>query len=60
MRGRCGERDEPQPRWRIDDVLARTRLDEVLDELAGAGRARSGRAVAGIARPPTTTTIGRR
>ena len=26
---------ESRPRWRIDDVLARTRLDEVLDELAG-------------------------
>ena len=32
------------PRWRIDDVLARTRLDEVLDQLAGAAeRAGPGR-----------------
>lgn len=26
----------PQARWRIDDVLARTRLDELLDEMTGA------------------------
>ena len=35
---------ESQPRWQIDDVLARTRLDEVLDEIAGpAGRSGPGR-----------------
>ena len=51
---------EPRPRWRIDDVLARTRLDEVLDELAGAAERVRRAAGAGTARPPTMTTIGRR
>ena len=26
---------ESRPHWRIDDVLSRTRLDEILDELTG-------------------------
>ena len=47
------------PRWQIDDVLDRTDLAELLDELAQppSGPARAG---AGTARPPTTTTTTRR
>ena len=47
-------------RWRIDDVLARTRLDDLLDELDRARPNASARAAGGTARHPTTTTTAPR